>query len=173
MIENLVKLFKVLFSKEKTMNIIKSPSPNKSKRDYILQILVIHGTAGLMPGCLEWLRNPQSKVSCHYLITQAGTIHELVYDDECAWHCGESSWMGVSGLNQLSIGIELEIKDMVKDLYSAAQIASLVELCGELIKRWPIRHIVGHEQIAPGRKFDPGKNFPWAKIAAAFPDIRK
>lgn len=100
------------------------------------------------------------RVSAHFLIRRDGSLVQFVGTDQRAWHAGASQWKGRQRCNDFSIGIELEGSDVVP--FEAAQYATLVDLTGTLLQQYPIQHIVGHQDIAPGRKTDPGPFFDWA-----------
>ena len=105
------------------------------------------------------------KVSAHYFIDREGTVIELVDPDQMAWHAGESSFEGREECNPFSIGIELE--GTPKHPFTQKQYRSLLELCLMLTKRYPLitpERIVGHCDIAPGRKEDPGPFFDWERF---------
>ena len=115
------------------------------------------------------LCNPSSKVSSHYLINRRGTIFRLVQDRHIAWHAGKSCWGKFKNLNKNSIGIELVNKghQFGYRSFKKKQILSLVKLSKILIKKYKInkKNIVGHSDIAPLRKIDPGEKFPWKQLA--------
>ncbi len=105
------------------------------------------------------------KVSAHFLIRRDGTIIQFVPGNKRAWHAGVSSWRGRAACNDFSIGIELEGSDEVP--FNDPQYASLIRLTRLLRRNYPIRAIVGHADIAPGRKTDPGACFDWPRYLAA------
>lgn len=109
----------------------------------------------------------QAGVSAHYMIGLNGKIYKLVDEDKCAWHAGKSFWRGRESLNRNSIGIEVCSPTLGQEPYNFRQIASLLRLCRRLIRRYHIKpqNIVGHSDIAPTRKPDPGRAFPWAYLA--------
>ena len=115
------------------------------------------------------LSNPESKVSCHLLINQNGNIYRLVKDNQIAWHAGKSCWGKYKNLNKNSIGIELTNKghEFGYNNFKKKQILSLINICSNLIKKYNIKkkNIVGHSDIAPLRKIDPGEKFPWKELA--------
>jgi len=114
---------------------------------------------------LDWNAHPyfQSikglEVSAHFFIERNGHIWQFVSCDDRAWHAGASSYRGRTNCNDDSIGIELE--GLEGDFFESAQYLALQKLCPELIKKYPIAHIAGHEHVAPGRKADPGPGFNW------------
>ncbi len=99
------------------------------------------------------------RVSAHFFIPRDGTLCQFVSVDRRAWHAGVSEWWGRPRCNDFSIGIELEGSDHVP--FEPAQYDTLAKLTGLLIRHFPIRDIVGHQHIAPGRKTDPGPFFDW------------
>lgn len=165
-----------------SMDIIFAPSPNYRPRpadlpwQQVIQHLVIHYTEMNLTDSLNRLRSREAEVSCHYLIDEEGAIYQLVADRHAAHHAGKSFWRGVSGLNATSIGIEL-VNGGHTNLgaggqlppYPGEQLASLIQLCHHLIVQYPIGalNLVGHSDIAPTRKIDPGEHFPWLLLAEA------
>ena len=142
-------------------------------QDSRVSVIVLHYTVASNPAALDILS--QGNVSSHYLITDAPTPHvyQLVDESRRAWHAGISSWYGRSDLNASSIGIEIVNRGPLGDgrwaPYSRAQIAILTTLLHSIIQRHQIKpfNIVGHSDIAPQRKTDPGPAFPWAQLARA------
>ncbi|MGN0919935.1 MAG: N-acetylmuramoyl-L-alanine amidase [Alphaproteobacteria bacterium] len=130
-----------------------------------IQHLVIHSFALSPKKMIEVLH--QYKLSVHYLIEANGRLHSLVPEDKVAWHAGPSFWAGETGLNQTSIGIELEHLGYGQTAYPQKQIEALIKLVKEILARHPIRpeNILGHSDIAPMAKMDPGRGFPWQKLA--------
>ena len=114
------------------------------------------------------LCNPKSKVSSHYVIFQSGKIYRLVQDDRVAWHAGKSCWGKYKNLNKNSIGIEMVNKGHKFGYtnFKKKQLSNLIKICQNLIKKYKIKkqNIVGHSDIAPLRKLDPGEKFPWKKL---------
>ena len=154
----------------KTKNIF-SPNFNKEKRSLnSIKIIVIHYT-GMQSEreSIQKLCNSNSRVSSHYLINRNGKVFNLVHDSHVAWHAGKSCWGKYQNLNKNSIGIELVNKghQFGYTSFKKKQIASLIELCIRLIKKYKIkkRNIIGHSDIAPLRKIDPGEKFPWKYLA--------
>ncbi|MCC2112049.1 MAG: N-acetylmuramoyl-L-alanine amidase, partial [Hyphomicrobiales bacterium] len=120
---------------------------------------------------LDWLCDPRSEVSAHYFVGADGTIVQLVDEAQRAWHAGEGSWGGEDDINSLSIGIEIANAGHEFGLpgFPAPQIAAVIALCGAITARHGIRpeRVLGHSDVAPGRKADPGEKFPWKDLAAA------
>ena len=149
-----------------------SPNYNSSKKrpTDLIKIVVIHYT-GMQSEreSIKRLCNPNSKVSSHYLINRRGKIFRLIQDRHVAWHAGKSCWRRHKKLNENSIGIELVNKghQFGYTSFKKKQISSLIKLCKKLIKKYKInkKNIVGHSDIAPLRKIDPGEKFPWKYLA--------
>ena len=148
-----------------------SPNFNRKKRSKkSIKIIVIHYT-GMQSERESFSRlcNPKSKVSSHFLISQNGRVYRLVQDNQIAWHAGRSCWGKYKNLNKNSIGIELVNKGHKFGYtnFKKKQLFSLIKICKSLIKKYKIkkRNIVGHSDIAPLRKIDPGEKFPWKKLA--------
>ena len=145
-------------------------SPNYDERDAPVSMVVVHYTEmENADAALERLTDPESKVSAHYLISEAGEVTRLVPEDKRAWHAGVSYWRGEADVNAVSVGIELDHpghKFGYRE-FADAQIAALVPLLHAIVKRHdvPRANVVGHSDVAPQRKIDPGELFPWARIA--------
>ncbi|HEX5487774.1 MAG TPA: N-acetylmuramoyl-L-alanine amidase [Rhodanobacteraceae bacterium] len=134
------------------------------------QLVVLHFTdQDSVAQSLDTLRTANSggPASAHYLIGRDGHVYQLVSDTMRAWHAGGGRWGTITDVNSASIGIELDNNGHVP--FPPAQIASLIRLLTNLTTRWHIPHaqIIGHEDMAPSRKNDPGPLFPWAKLADA------
>ena len=118
---------------------------------------------------MKRLKNPKSKVSCHYLIDRNGDTYKMVDDNKIAWHAGKSKWKNVINLNKNSIGIEIQNKghQIYYQHFSNKQISSLIVLIKLLIKKYKINksNVLGHSDIAPLRKKDPGEKFPWSFLS--------
>ena len=118
---------------------------------------------------IERLTNIQSEVSCHYLIKNKGEIIKIIPDLYIAWHAGKSSWRSFKSLNKNSIGIEITNPghEFGYKKFSKKQISALIKLTKFLIKKYKInsRNILGHSEIAPERKKDPGEKFPWEYLS--------
>lgn len=143
-------------------------SPNYDVRRPV--IIVLHFTdQHSVQESLDTLRssNSQGQVSAHYLIGAGGDIYQLVDDDKRAWHAGGGRWGTITDLNSSSIGIELDNDG--QSPFAQAQIDSLLRLLDDLTTRLriPRTQIIGHEDLAPGRKNDPGPLFPWRTLADA------
>mgnify|MGYP006118773959 CR=1 FL=1 len=149
------------------INILHSPNyslKNRLKKN--IKFIVIHYT-GMQSErvCIEKLINIKSQVSAHYLINREGKITRIVDEKNTAWHAGKSKWKNFTNLNDCSIGIELVNKghQFGYENFSKKQISKLILLCKFLIKKYKIKkaNILGHSDIAPLRKKDPGEKFPW------------
>ncbi len=155
------------------MNLKSDFSPNYSKKPRSIKdikFVIIHYTG--MQSEIESIRrlkNPKFKVSCHYLINRSGKIIQMVNDKNVAWHAGKSKWKNYINLNKNSLGIELVNKGHRYGYqnFSARQISSLIQLCVNLKKKYLIKkeNFLGHSDIAPLRKIDPGEKFPWKKLS--------
>jgi N-acetylmuramoyl-L-alanine amidase len=150
------------------------PSPNFGPRAAgPIDMLVIHYT-GMMDGAtaLARLCDPAAEVSAHYLIEEDGTVFALVPEEARAWHAGRGSWRGETDVNSRSIGIELVNPghEFGYRAFPEAQIKALIALAGGVLARHPIpaRNVVGHSDIAPTRKQDPGEMFPWKELAEEY-----
>ena len=146
------------------------PSPNWDERKLPISMVVLHYTE--MEGAdaaLERLTNPEAKVSAHYLISEAGEVIRLVDEDKRAWHAGISFWRGHRDVNSASIGIELDHPGHALGYreFSEAQFNALVPLLARITKDHgiPRANVVGHSDVAPARKIDPGELFPWERLA--------
>ncbi len=146
-------------------------SPNRSGRGGSPVALVVLHYTGMesVRAALDRLTDPEAEVSAHYLIDPAGRVCRLVPERERAWHAGRSSWAGVRGINAASIGIELAHAGHAgrSRRYPDAQVAALEELLGDICRRRRLGPgaVVGHSDVAPTRKRDPGEWFPWRRLA--------
>ena len=135
-----------------------------------IKFIIIHYT-GMQSEIesLQKLSNPKSKVSCHYFIGRKGKIKKLVPDKNIAWHAGKSRWKSFRDLNKNSIGIELANQGHEHGYqnFSSLQIKNLIKLCKKLKRKYSIKseNFLGHSDIAPLRKIDPGEKFPWKKLS--------
>lgn len=142
------------------------PSPNLDDRRP--SMVVIHYTSNdTAAHSLNTLTSPERRVSAHYLIARDGTLYQLVPESRRAWHAGQSYWAGLTDVNSASIGIELDNNG--QEAYDEAQLKTLEGLLQELRVRYRIKseNIVGHSDVSPGRKIDPGPYFPWQRLAAS------
>jgi N-acetylmuramoyl-L-alanine amidase len=143
-----------------------SPNFGERRGGALPDLVVIHYTA--MPSCaaaLERLCDPQAEVSAHFLISEAGDVLALVPEQARAWHAGAGSWGAVTDVNSRSLGIELANDG--QQPFAAAQMAALEALLDGLIARWaiPAHRVIGHSDMAPARKGDPGARFDWRRLA--------
>jgi N-acetylmuramoyl-L-alanine amidase len=151
------------------MKVTISQSPNysvKNRKKKDVKFIVIHYT-GMQStrACIKRLTDSKSKVSTHYLIDRKGKAISMVDEKNTAWHAGRSKWKKFTNLNRHSIGIELVNKghQFGYENFSKKQISKLILLCKFLIKKYKIKecNILGHSDVAPLRKKDPGEKFPW------------
>jgi N-acetylmuramoyl-L-alanine amidase len=123
------------------------------------------------PGALERLRDPASKVSAHYLVEEDGRCFRLVPEERRAWHAGQSFWRGERDVNGVSLGIEIVNRghEWGYRPFPDPQIEAVVGLLDAVRSRWdvPNARILGHSDVAPARKTDPGELFPWKRLAEA------
>ena len=149
------------------MKIANKPSPNyDEKRHRKIKFIIIHYTGmATAKASIRRLRDKKSKVSCHYFIDEKGSLSRLVDDKNVAWHAGTSFWNSDRSLNKNSIGIEIQNKGEPSryEKFKSKQIQILIELILDLKNKYNINnyHILGHSDISPDRKTDPGYLFPW------------
>lgn len=153
----------------------------------MVDLLVVHSIS-LPPGAfggdaieqlftnrLDWSAHPYFesirglRVSAHFLIRRDGELLQFVSCDRRAWHAGASTWQGRSDCNDFSIGVELE--GLEGGRFEDAQYDRLAAVARSLARRYPLRGVVGHEHIAPGRKSDPGAGFEWWRLRDALRDL--
>lgn len=155
------------------MNIISNYSPNFSEKNRSLRdikFVIIHYT-GMQSEIesIKRLKDKTYKVSCHYLINRKGEIIRMVEDKDIAWHAGKSKWKRFVNLNKFSLGIELVNKGhkLGYQSFTKPQIRSVINLCKLLKKKYNIKqeNFLGHSDVAPLRKVDPGEKFPWEKLS--------
>lgn len=153
---------------------ILSPSPNHGERagQGSPDLLLLHYTGmGTGRAALDWLRNPESHVSAHYVVFEDGAVHQLVAETRRAWHAGDSVWHGARDINSLSIGVEIVNTGHDEDYpdFPDTQIAAVIELCRDCVGRWAIapERVLAHSDVAPLRKRDPGEKFPWEMLHEA------
>jgi N-acetylmuramoyl-L-alanine amidase len=156
------------------MECVSCPSPNFNERpaNTPIDILVLHYT-GMETGAaaVKRLCDPEAKVSAHYTVDEDGTIFGHVPEDCRAFHAGVSYWAGATDINGRSIGIEIVNPghEFGYRSFPDAQIAAVIELAQDVFRRHPIppERVIGHSDVAPARKMDPGELFPWAVLAEA------
>ena len=150
--------------------IVDAPSPNFNARLLPVSMLVLHYT-GMEdgPSAIARLRDPESKVSAHYLVEEDGRILRLVAEEKRAWHAGRAYWRGVTDINSASVGIEIVNPghEFGYRPFPEPQMDALIPLVASIVRRHSIRppYVVGHSDVAPGRKQDPGELFDWARLA--------
>jgi N-acetylmuramoyl-L-alanine amidase len=129
-------------------------------------LVVLHYTAmDTAEAALDRLCDPASEVSAHYLIAGDGTLYLMVPEDRRAWHAGAGEWAGQDDINSRSIGVELDNRG--DHPFSEPLMAALEDLLAGIMARWNIgpEGVIGHSDMAPGRKGDPGPHFDWARLA--------
>ncbi len=147
-------------------------SPNHGERSGPIDSIILHYT-GMPTGAaaLELLCSPAAQVSCHYLVWEDGRIWQLVGEGRRAWHAGKSFWSGETDINSRSIGIEIVNPghDGGAPPFPDAQVEAVIALCRDIAARRDIKpeRILGHSDVAPGRKIDPGEIFPWPRLFEA------
>ena len=148
------------------LNITFLPSKNFDKlKNRQIKYVIVHFTGMKdQKSAIKRLQSKVAKVSCHYLISKKGKIYQLVQDKDVAWHAGKSKWGKDINLNSKSIGIELVNKGF--ENFPNKQIDSLIKILKIMKKRYRIKpkNVLGHEDISPGRKLDPGPKFPWNRL---------
>lgn len=150
------------------------PSPNVESRCHGIgpTMLILHYT-GMTSAekAIDWLSRTESKVSCHYVIDEAGCITQMVEERLRAWHAGASFWAGETDINSASIGIEIHNPghDLGYPDFPEAQMEAVLALSRDIVLRGGIRpeRVLAHSDVAPGRKIDPGEKFDWARLARA------
>ncbi|MEE9387909.1 MAG: N-acetylmuramoyl-L-alanine amidase [Paracoccaceae bacterium] len=144
------------------------PSTNFSERrgNVTPDLIVLHYTAmATAPAALDRLCDPEREVSAHYLISERGHIIQLVAEEFRAWHAGAGAWGNCKDVNSQSIGIELANDGITP--FSAAQMDALEHILAGIMERWsiPAERVIGHSDMAPARKSDPGMRFDWRRLA--------
>ncbi|MCV3272996.1 N-acetylmuramoyl-L-alanine amidase [Roseobacter sinensis] len=147
---------------------IDRPSPNFGPRRDGLRpsIVVLHYTAmSSAEAAIQRLCDPEAQVSAHYVVCRSGAITRLVAEDQRAWHAGEGEWRGQQDINSRSVGIELD--NTGDHPFPEPQMAALEGLLQRIMERWDIapENVIGHSDMAPGRKSDPGPRFDWTRLA--------
>ncbi|MEO9469307.1 N-acetylmuramoyl-L-alanine amidase [Parasphingorhabdus sp.] len=152
------------------METIWTPSPNFDQRKLPVTILVMHYT-GMKDAAsaINWLANPDAKVSAHYVVTEDGQIVQMVNEENRAWHAGRGYWRGIEDVNSASIGIEIVNPGHEWGYvpFPEEQMDSVTRLASEIVGRHNIvkSNIIGHSDLAPARKQDPGELFDWGRLA--------
>ena len=149
-----------------------SPNVNPRPEGASINLVILHYT-GMEdgPSAIKRLRDPEARVSCHYVIEEDGRVFRLAEERMRAWHAGVSFWGGITDINSHSVGIEIVNggHDFGLPDYPPAQIAALIDLLSDILDRrklHPVR-VIGHSDVAPARKDDPGEKFPWTQLHAA------
>lgn len=142
-----------------------SPNYDERPKDHSIDFIILHYTEMTFEGVIDRLCDPASKVSSHYLIKEDGKIFQLAHDEMRAWHAGKSFWQGREALNDCSIGIEID--NLGTTPFADLQMEACISLCKFLMNKYGIKpqNILGHSDIAPARKLDPGIYFDWQKLA--------
>lgn len=149
---------------------IDTPSPNFDDRTTPISMIVLHYT-GMQDAAsaIAWLASEESKVSAHYVVTEDGQVVRMVPEEKRAWHAGISHWRGLQNVNTHSIGIEIVNPghEFGYRPFPDEQINALIPLMQGIKERYGITrgNIVGHSDVAPARKQDPGELFPWGTLA--------
>lgn len=177
---------------DKAMRQLRSPHQNERPTGINVDLIVLHAISlppgqfesnhieNLFMGCLDCAAHADFEslngleVSAHFVVDRAGEITQFVGCDQRAWHAGLSEWEGRSGCNDFAIGIEM-VGDEERP-FTPAQYRETARLCRVLMQRYPLLdagRIVGHEDIAPGRKWDPGKQWQWDRFHRSLQRIRR
>lgn len=157
-----------------TLSILDRPSPNHDARPdgCAIDMLMMHYTGmETAAAALERMCDPESRVAAHYMIDEDGTTYRLLAEESRGWHAGISFWAGKSGVNDCSVGIELVNPghEFGYRPFPEPQMAALEVLSKGILSRHPIppERVIGHSDVAPDRKTDPGELFDWARLARA------
>jgi N-acetylmuramoyl-L-alanine amidase len=154
------------------MDLIAAPSPNFGPRISPPDMILLHYT-GMPTGeaALARLRDPAAQVSAHYLVEEDGRVFQLVPEARRAWHAGRSFWKGATDINAASVGVEIVNPghEFGYRPFPDIQIDAVIALVADIRTRWtvPDARILGHADVAPERKEDPGELFPWKRLAEA------
>lgn len=152
------------------LSILDAPSPNFDARALPVTMIVLHYT-GMESGqaAIDRLRDPEAKVSAHYVVEEDGRVFRLVDESRRAWHAGRSHWRGIADVNSASIGIEIVNPghEFGYRPFPDAQMGALIPLVADIKERHGITrgNVVGHSDVAPARKQDPGELFDWHALA--------
>lgn len=154
------------------LTIVEAPSPNFDARRAPPDMVVLHYT-GMKSAdeAVARLRDPEARVSAHYVVDEDGSILRLVAEERRAWHAGKGVWQGETDCNAASIGVEIVNPGHewgYRD-FPEVQVAAVIALLNDVRSRWaiPDARIIGHSDLAPDRKQDPGERFPWKRLAEA------
>ena len=152
------------------MRFIDTPSPNHDERPGPVTMIVLHYTGMIdAESAIARLRDPVAKVSAHYLVAEDGTVLRMVDEGRRAWHAGASHWRGITDVNSASVGIEIVNPghEFGYRPFPDEQMASVIRLVADIKDRHQVTrgNVVGHSDIAPTRKRDPGEMFPWSSLA--------
>ncbi|MDQ2892602.1 MAG: N-acetylmuramoyl-L-alanine amidase [Pseudomonadota bacterium] len=152
------------------MRMIDTPSPNFDERLLPITMIVLHYTGMIDgPSAIARLRDPAAKVSAHYVVEEDGTVIRMVDEADRAWHAGQSLWRGITDVNSASVGVEIVNPghEFGYRPFAPEQLEALIPLVADIKQRHAISRgdVVGHSDIAPRRKRDPGELFPWSKLA--------
>lgn len=149
-----------------------SPNFGERRKGMKPSMIVLHYT-GMESGVAaeNWLCDPRSEVSAHYIVHEDGRIVQLVAERCRAWHAGKAFWCGIEDVNSASIGIEIVNPGHFLGYpeFPSAQVDAVIRLCRSIARRWQIRpeRVLAHSDVAPGRKIDPGEKFPWRALHQA------
>jgi N-acetylmuramoyl-L-alanine amidase len=152
------------------MTPIPAPSPNFDARSGPPDMILLHYT-GMPTGAaaLARLRDPEARVSSHYVVEEDGRVFTLVPEERRAWHAGRSFWKGATDINAASVGVEIVNPghEFGYRPFPEAQVDAVIDLVADIRARWTIsdERILGHSDVAPARKEDPGELFPWRRLA--------
>ncbi len=148
------------------------PSPNiEDRREGCRPNMIVLHYTGMSSAdkAIGWLANPESKVSCHYVIDEEGRITQMVEEARRAWHAGASYWAGETDINSVSVGIEIQNPGHEHGYpdFPPAQMEAVAGLCRDIARRHRVapERVLAHSDVAPGRKIDPGEKFRWSWLA--------
>ncbi|MEM1133723.1 MAG: N-acetylmuramoyl-L-alanine amidase [Pseudomonadota bacterium] len=153
-----------------SLKTIGTPSPNFDERTLPISMVVLHYT-GMEdgPSAINWLANPASKVSSHYVVEEDGQLIAMVDEEKRAWHAGRAFWRGITNVNSASIGIEIVNPghEFGYRPFPETQMQTVTDLVADIVQRHHIKpiNVVGHSDVAPERKEDPGELFDWDRLA--------
>ena len=152
------------------MPMIERWSPNFDERSTPISIIVLHYTGMIDgPSAIDRLASAEARVSAHYVVSEDGVITQMVPEEKRAWHAGAGSWRGMRDVNSASIGIEIVNPghELGYRAFPDEQIDSVIRLVAAAKQRYAITrgNVIGHSDMAPARKQDPGELFPWSQLA--------